>query len=79
MNTAFRAASKLTRVGRDTLIGKNTMNPARASARNMTMTSARNMTMTSFHDFKAKTGEGQELTMSQFKGKAVLIQNVSAN
>ena len=32
----------------------------------------------SVYDFKAKTAEGQELAMSEFKGKAVLIENVSA-
>ena len=37
---------------------------------------ARNMA--SFYDFKTKTLEGEDLSMSSFKGKAVLIENTAS-
>jgi len=46
------------------------------TARNNTVITARNMA--SFYDIKAKTLDGRVVSMSDFKGKAVLIENTAS-
>ena len=68
MNTALQLAPKLKRLATATFKNKNAVNMMTVNVRNMS----------SFYEFKAKTLEGQELTMSNFKGKAVLIENTAS-
>ena len=68
MNTALQLAPKLKHLASATFKNKNAVNTMSVNARNMA----------SFYEFKAKTLDGVEVTMSNLKGKAVLIENTAS-